>query len=136
MHDRSVCACIHVGVSIDICRGSKKRLNVVCVDTKRHMSCEGVGHARQTPWGGGWGAVCKIKRKRCRKFIYRPTGRSIDGFIDPFHPCASLYSSIALICLSIDLSLGPSIDLCICHLSVNLSTLTAASLHFSIFPSL
>ena len=37
MHDRSVCACINAGVSIDICRGNKKRLNVVCVDTERYI---------------------------------------------------------------------------------------------------
>ena len=38
MHDRSVCACINVGVSTDICRGSKKRLNAVCVDTERYIA--------------------------------------------------------------------------------------------------
>ena len=38
MHDRSACACINVGVSIDICRGSKERLNVVCVDTERYIT--------------------------------------------------------------------------------------------------
>ena len=38
LESMTVCACINLGVSIDICRGSKKRLNVVCVDTERYIT--------------------------------------------------------------------------------------------------
>ena len=131
MHDRSACACINVGVSIDICRGSKERLNVVCVDTERYIT--------YTELWGCWPCktdpgVCKIERKRCRKFIYRPAARSMDGFIDPVHPCASIYSSISLsVYLSVYLSVHPSIYVSICQ-SIHPSKIDRF-INISIFPS-
>ena len=141
------------GVSVDICRGSKQRLNVVCVGTERAIQhteswgcwpCKTDPTNPKDPRGSGGGAVHKIERKRCRKFIYWLTGRSIDGRISPVHPFASLRELIhslpfPSIYLSIYLSCGPYIEFCTC-LSVCLSVcppihlpLMALSLHFSIF---